>query len=292
MLSAFVTVQGFQWILNRVTRKGLTGQLVVRWRPDDLLSGASSLDVYDMAKEAGWEVFVSPDLHAKSILIDKTMVFIGSANVTGYGLSIVPGANRELGVKFEASTQDINVFQKIISESTLVTDSLVGEIKEFLTRQVPIKYYSSGGEWPDYLKIKFDKPPEKLWVADMLWSSPGKLTKLEALSSDEAKFAMHDLRVLGLVNSQAINSESLKESFLNSQAWRWLQNLLCSAENHELYFGCITASLHNALLDDPKPYRQEVKGLVQNLYSWAEILSPELIIVDRPNHSQRMKYLA
>ena len=122
ILSAFVTLQGFKWILDKVKGKGISGKLVVRWRPDDLLSGASSLAVYEVAKEAGWEIFVYPDLHAKSILIDKATVFVGSANITGYGLSIVPGANRELGVKFEASTQDITVFESILSESTLVTD--------------------------------------------------------------------------------------------------------------------------------------------------------------------------
>ena len=56
----------------------------------------------------------------------------------------------------------------------------------------------------------------------------------------------------------------------------------------EMYFGAITAQLHNTLLNEPKPYRQDVKQLLSNLLNWVtELGSPE-IGIDRPNHSQRV----
>ncbi len=291
VLSAFVTAPGFQWIMDRINNERVVGSLVVRWRPNDLLSGASSLEVYEIANKSGWSVFVYPDLHAKSMLIDKSIVFVGSANITGYGLSIVPGANRELGVKFPASPEDITVFESILSESTLVTDSLIVKLKEFLSAQPPKTSDLSGGNWSDELEQLFDKPPEKLWVADLLWAIPEDLLNLDGLDEERKRSAIHDLNILGLADVDLTKREILCDVFIQCRSWKWLRTILSEAEGQELYFGTITAALHNSLLDDPKPYRKDVKGLVQNLYSWASILDPQLIKIDVPSHSQRIKYL-
>ena len=53
----------------------------------------------------------------------------------------------------------------------------------------------------------------------------------------------------------------------------------------------IYEKLHNALVEDPKPYRREVKELLSNLLSWVEELEMEEIVIDRPNYSQRIRIL-
>lgn len=289
VLSAFVTRPGFQWLLNRTNNDRFTGNLVVRWRPDDLRSGASSLEVYAVAKEAGWNVYICPDLHAKSILIDKAMVFVGSANLTGCGLSIVPGANRELGVMFEASSRDIAVFEAILSESTLVTDSIVEKLKLFLDSCSEEEYGFSGSRWPAEIERIFEKPPAKLWVADMLWASPVTLFRDVGICSLSTKEAVHDLRILGLEDVEIIDTEILKKTFLSSRPWKWLFAQLSNAKNQELYFGALSSLLHQALLDDPSPYRKDVKCLLQNLFLWADFLDNKYVFIDVPrSKSQRM----
>ena len=289
VLSAFVTRPGFQWILNRTNIERYTGNIVVRWRPDDLLSGASSLEVYADAKEAGWNVFICSDLHAKSILIDKATVFVGSANLTGYGLSIVPGANRELGVKFEASPRDIAVFEAILSESTLVTDSIVEQLKLFLATLPKKEHELSGRNWPDEISKLLQKPPGKLWVAEMLWASPEKLLGGFDSCSDVSSATEHDLRVLGLENVSTVDVSLLKAAFLNSRPWKWLYSLLSRAVHKELYFGKLSSLLHDSLLDDPAPYRTDVKELMQNLCLWIECLASDYVGIDVPSHkSQRI----
>lgn len=67
--------------------------------------------------------------------------------------------------------------------------------------------------------------------------------------------------------------------------------MLTKHENHELYFGEASVLLHNVLLNDPKPYRKEVKELLGNLLRWIEILKYEEICVDRPKHSQRIRLI-
>ena len=67
----------------------------------------------------------------------------------------------------------------------------------------------------------------------------------------------------------------------------WLCDTLAN-NNNELYFGSISEKLHNVLVNDPKPYRKEVKELRQNLLNWVIELDMDAIIIDRPNYSQRV----
>jgi hypothetical protein len=59
----------------------------------------------------------------------------------------------------------------------------------------------------------------------------------------------------------------------------------------EVYFGALSAALHDWLVEDPAPYRREVKVLVKNIYGWVANLSASSIglCVDRPNHSERIR---
>ena len=41
-----------------------------------------------------------------------------------------------------------------------------------------------------------------------------------------------------------------------------IYNYVSSCPNKTSYFGGVTAGLHNALINDPKPYRKEVKDLL------------------------------
>jgi len=79
----------------------------------------------------------------------------------------------------------------------------------------------------------------------------------------------------------------IKAAFRWSKAYLWLCDTLAN-NNNELYFGSISEKLHNVLVNDPKPYRKEVKELRQNLLNWVIELDMDAIIIDRPNYSQRV----
>ena len=66
------------------------------------------------------------------------------------------------------------------------------------------------------------------------------------------------------------------------------QEKIKKQENKEIYFGDLSSLIHNSLLDDPKPYRKEVKDLQANLYSFLKILDLEEIKIDQPNVSERI----
>ena len=59
-------------------------------------------------------------------------------------------------------------------------------------------------------------------------------------------------------------------------------------DNKEIYFGRLSSIIHDGLVDDPKPYRQDVKLLQANLYDYIKYFKPVNIICDQPNFSERL----
>ena len=99
---------------------------------------------------------------------------------------------------------------------------------------------------------------------------------------------VHDLELFGVVNTHAKDLEKeIKENFLKSKIFNWLIARLKKAENQEIYFGSLSSIIHDGLLDDPKPYRQNVKKLQANLYSYIKYFRPNNIVHDQPNVSEK-----
>jgi hypothetical protein len=69
----------------------------------------------------------------------------------------------------------------------------------------------------------------------------------------------------------------------------WLYNYVSSCPDKTSYFGGVTAALHNTLVNDPKPYRKEVKDLLANTLGWIQALNIEDVTIDIPNYSQRIR---
>ena len=99
-------------------------------------------------------------------------------------------------------------------------------------------------------------------------------------------FNENDVDFLGINKHSSI--ADIKNAFKTSKPYRWLIKTLYDTENGELYFGNLTEKLHNTLINDPKPYRKEVKDLLANLLNWIQELKIVEVTIDRPNHSQRI----
>ena len=95
--------------------------------------------------------------------------------------------------------------------------------------------------------------------------------------------------LFGLTNINKVDLEKeLKESFLQSKIFNWLVEKLKAEENKEIYFGRLSSIIHDSLVDDPKPYRQNVKELQANLYTYIKHFKPSRVIYDQPNVSERL----
>lgn len=276
--SAFIKNKALE---NKVFTESLKGKDVVviaRWQKHDLLAGASDLEVYELCKRNGWKFGIDLNLHGKLFLIDDKEIFLGSANLTQRGLHIGLVGNNEFGTKIPASDADLNKLDQFIqSEVTWMDD----ELYELLSYEIKFtkkeNHLIQNSSWSKSITSHVNKPVEYLWVQELVLLSPEQLLKVD-LNDDRS---IHDIDLLGL-NFDDISEATLSRGFKRTRLYRWLLSIL--AED-SLRFGGVTAKLHAAVLDDPKPYRVDIKNYNQIIFKWAEFLD-EVFLVSQPNHTQ------
>ena len=282
ILSAYVTEIGMKWVQEQITNNNVKCTIMARWDKSDLAQGSSDLNSYELAKNRNWEFRILQDLHAKIMLVDHKDLFIGSPNLTGHGMSLVPVSNKEVGVNLEATKNDIDIILNLVNQAIEVDQDLFDEIKKW-KKKLPIINKQLYPDFPDSLKDKLKENFDKLWVHNFPWCSPEQLLNL----SEENKNINHDLELFGLTKSN-INEENLKQAFESSKIFLWLLNYLKKTKNREIYFGNLSLVIHQSLLDDPRPYRKEIKDLQINLYSFLKRFNFKKIIIDKPNISERI----
>ena len=92
---------------------GVETTVVARWRPADLLAGASDLDIYDIAESKNVALYLRHDLHAKYFAADG-MCLIGSANVTLTALGWRTPNNFELLTPVDRTSDHIVEFEETL----------------------------------------------------------------------------------------------------------------------------------------------------------------------------------
>lgn len=263
-------------------------RILARWRLTDLITGASDLEAFELARSKGWSFYIKQDYHGKLYRLDPAGILVGSANLTSSGLGLLPSGNDEISVCVESDSLIKRQVEAIFGSSRLVTDSLYELIKEVVERSDPVR--AELPDWPlDLIQLIDQSKPSisDLFVDEFLFSfSPSALLETNHVSLTMT--VQHDLSVLGIPKNIKLERSMLKWQFLQSKGFRWLYGTVQS-EGGEAYFGRLSMLLHDSLLDDPAPYRSNVKVLLSNLLNWATELDCSELIVDKPNYSQRVR---
>ena len=131
--------------------------------------------------------------------------------------------------------------------------------------------------WSSELHQLLTEPIKHLWVHELLFTKASELLNFDA-NNDQHQ---HDIELLNL-NIDELTHETLVHNFKCTNCFKWLETIL--SDEIALSFGAISKRLHDIILDDPIPYRKEIKVFVANLYTWFALL-PEYEI-SRPRHSQ------
>lgn len=145
--------------------------VVTRWRLSDLLSGASDLDVYDLAQMFGFSLYVRHDLHAKYFAVDDRCL-VGSANVTLTALGWKDPANLELLTAVSRTSDRMREFEDLLMAGSVVVSAaqhkrlkdLLEKLKESPTLNSDDKMIKELGSLPpDW--IPKSRNPEELYSA-------------------------------------------------------------------------------------------------------------------------------
>jgi len=274
IISAYCKLDAIRFIEEHVTESIGDKKLMVRFQYDDIVSGASDLDLYDYCKTNNWELYARFDLHAKTYVFDRVRGIVGSANLTKSGIGLSATPNYEIAQLTSITYEEMEKIDRLFESAILMTDELYIHMKQCLAMNATPQHHSRSNWSTDILAL-FTQNIKVLFTHEF----PNCLS-LSHLSDSSLEF-------LGLSSGQDI--DAIRDSFLTCNAYLWLNQQLQDAPSCEMYYGAITAALHNAMINDPKPYRKEVKELLSNLLNWIAELGIEEISIERPNHSQLIR---
>ena len=282
VLSAFVKIVALENLLKFHKKKKLDITIVARWKLQDLLTNASDLSVYEFAQNNGWKFAINTNMHYKIYLIDDASLFIGSANLTQKGLHIGINGNDEASVEITPTSIDIAKLRQYANNCTVIDDILYSEMKKVVDSHKK-DFKQTVAKWPSSIKQHLTVNIKHLWLNDLFFNSP---TRLKDQASDCGE---HDFLLLGLAREEELHDKKfLLERIRTTLFWKWVIKIVSDSDREFVHFGEISAKLHNALLDDPKPSRKDVKYFLSNFYDWIKYLKPPEIGVKKFNVTEAL----
>lgn len=287
LISAYIKKSILEEIVGHIGNKKI--KILARWNLMDLVGGASDIDCYQIALDNGWDFYIDMHLHAKIYSLPPNGILLGSANATNAGLGFSSSSNHEAGTVVEADQENLNFIENMFRQAVKLDDKLFSKIKdayEACDRKKQIV------EWPNDL---LDEITPKVFknsdlLIDECLHSNGSGILNEGVAKDED--SLHDLSLLG-IPLNVFDREFIVSKFLHSKIFLFTLSVL-KDNNGTISYGTLTAALHNALVEDPKPYRSEIKEkFINSIYSWIRLVGPELtnIRYERPNHSELLKFV-
>lgn len=252
LASAFLKSDIVSWLEDAIP-DGVTVRLLSRWRKCDLLSGASDLDAYELARKRRWGFYIDQNLHVKALLVDSDYLFVGSSNFTSSGLGIYGRGNKELNIELTPSSEEVLRIKNYFFEAYEMNYPMYCHMKEEVIESSSDAISVDGG-WSSDVRSCFITIADKLWVSECLSAGPNDYFSYPG--------SLVDSHIWGSI---APNLETFKDS----RIFKWLEQQLMDSKVN-LRFGDLTARLHNSLINDPRPYRREVKDYLKILLQWIE----------------------
>jgi hypothetical protein len=285
--SAFLKLETLVQLSNHLPTNRIV-RILVRWQLADLLAGVSDLEVYNFAKKKEWALYVDLAFHGKVYSFNGQGLLVGSANATNAGLGLSQKSNNEVCTILEDKNENNEFVDTLFINSVLVDDNLFDKFSAALK-----------------IALTIENNVKTEWSKDILETLNLKQKKIESLLLSECfsgtadfilgnfsaviKENLYDLNLIGYAynHTDDFDLDIIGSKFRSSKIYIWLIQELKKNEG-QLYFGLISRLLHGFLINDPSPYRRDVKQLVVNLYSWIKVLGEIRtgLSVVRPNHSE------
>lgn len=271
IISAYCKEKSIEKLDECINKDVSEKRIMIRFRLDDLIKGSTDFSILEYCMSNMWKVYIRFDLHAKTYIVDNKRGFIGSAYATNNGLNINGHGNMEMGTLVDIDKTDLDKINRLFRDAILVDNSMFEKLKEQYNR-IDKNSCQSSPSWDKSVINMFTPKVETLFSHELPESSfENRNEYIEFLDMNSSK-----------------EIEQIKDAFRWSTVYMWLLGTL-EKNGGCLYFGGLTEKLHNALINDPKPYRRDVKVLLSNLLTYVEGLGMEEVMIDKPNYSQRVQ---
>jgi hypothetical protein len=266
IISAFFTKPAYDWLRDLVVDSSPKVAIIGRFSPKDFIDGVSSIEAVRLAVLAGHNVKLLPNLHAKIYQIDEDIIFTGSANMTGKGLSLVENSNLEACTRITSSLESKEFINKIINSAVQIDLSMIEKMEEFI-RGITTNYAEF---WPENLVPLISE----LFVSDFPLSKPGTTHSI---------YCINTVLDFALIEANKDDFTVAQKLFKESKSYRWLKNqLIDNKSDRDLGFGKISSLIHDALADDPAPYRRDIKSVQSFLYKYIALYASDEIKISVP----------
>ena len=278
VISAYIKKNGLDWLFQQIP-KNIDCKIYAKFSEIDIISGSSDLDCFIQCQKFGWQLYINTNLHSKVIVIDNEYLLVGSQNLTtrGYGLAVNP--NFETGVLLKCNHNELSRLESIFNSSILFTTKLYEEIRTWLENtNIPKNKFKYPDNIVSQLKIDFNT----LHVLDFPQLTHEDFIQENPNYQNEAKHLM-DLMKIDDMNDYIKHKDLIIK---NLKVYLWLHEKL--KKNNQFFFGALSDLIHNTLIDDPKPYRTEIKKIQKNLYTFISSIEEKTICIDQPNYSERI----
>jgi len=193
---------------------------VCRWKLDDIMSGATDIEIYPLLKEQGIRVLLHPSLHAKYYRFDNR-ILMGSANLTSNGLINDDTGSLEALTLLVKNQATIKFESKIVQESIEVYDELYSDYLAILdSNSISEQFNEVDFFWPNFSSL------EEAWSIFNQDNSSIRLRPLAIPSNlEKTKFKGYmKIRLMEFNNIQRI--EKFLESGLNGRRFGEVRALI------------------------------------------------------------------
>jgi hypothetical protein len=270
IISAFMTQPATRWLGHLITANKPKVKLVGRFTPNDFVKGASDLNALRDCINNGYQVKALANLHAKIYQIDHDTIFNGSANLTGKGLALVNNGNLESCSRVNACEQSKAFINKIVESATDLTLSMLDKMQMFLEQFDNKNEAELPAVWPEEILPK----TKELFVSDFPLTKQGETCK---------EYAVNTSLEFAVIEANKSDFDYAQSLFKKSKAYCWLKKVLIENDgDRDPGFGQISSLLHDALCDDPAPYRRDIMDVQANLYEYLALYASDEIEVYVP----------
>jgi hypothetical protein len=285
IVAPYVKLDALQRLIEAATPTASL-KLVVRWHPNDLVTGVSDLEVFDYLEGMGCPLYVCPRLHMKLYVFESNVAVSTSANVTLRGLGYLQEnvSNIEVGSEVTLNATDWVNLYGLVRDSRLMTSEIYERFVDYVAANPPP---TPTTEAPDLLGS-----PKKFTLASLpAMDTPDELAEFyfdattSQRNSEADRRSYQDLATFEIPPglSRTEFDESLGDSFRRSPfVVEFLEYLRAE---QSLRFGAVNAWIHEKCEDVPLPYKWEIKANTHALYNWLAHYFAE-VSWDRPHHSQ------
>ncbi len=251
-------------------------QVIVRWRPQDLVSDVSDLAIYPFLRERRISLYVHPDVHLKLFVFNDAMAFHTSGNITRKGIGLTPDHNIEIGCEVSLATADWEQIFLILNASERVDDEVYARALTYIEANKtkppplpPLDLRPLGDKRFSRLSLPSSPNPESLH--DYYRSVANN-----AEPQEDASAFIHDL------NLYCVPPGLTREQFFSVLGRQFRTHPFITAiaglikQHGSARFGLVNDWITKNCSDRPTPYRWEMKSATRRLYDWLDSFFPEI----------------